>query len=1133
MKIRLHLILGFLLAATAALSQVPTISSFTPASGPIGTTVTIAGTNFSATPANNIVFFGATRATVTGSTTTQLIVIVPAGANDQPITVLVGGLTGYSSKPFIVTFVNGVGIDANAFAAKSDLTTASTDTRAIATGDIDGDGKPDLIVTNSSSNTISVFRNTSSPGTLSYATRVNFTVGAGPGSIAVGDIDGDGKLDLAVTNLNATTMSVLRNTSTNGTVNFAAKADFATGNAPIFVLIGELDGDGKPDIAVANNNSASVSAFLNTGSPGTISFTTKVDFTTGSFPNSVSINDQDGDGKNDIAVPNYGGTSLSVLRNTSITGTISFATKFDIALSTGIQPLFLSAGDMDADGKSDLVAAVGQGVISIFRNMSTPGSLSYATKVDVSAGTIPFTVGISDFDGDGMVDLACPNYLNSAISIIKNTSVPGTFSFPSRFSFTAGSNPRSLALADQDGDGKMDVSVANGTSGTISVFRNIVKLNQSITFGALSTKTFGDASFTLAATASSGLPVSYVSSNASVATVSGNTVTIIGAGTTTITASQAGDANYAAATSVPQTLTVSKANQAISYAALVSKTFGDAPFNLNATASSGLPISYTSSNTTVATVAGSTVTIVGVGSGSTFLNATQAGNANYNPAPSIGQTLTVVRANQSITFGTLTNKTFGDTPFSLTATTSSSLPVSYTSSNTAVATVSGSIVTIVGAGSTTITASQAGNGNYNPATNVQQALTVSKANQTITFGSLANKTVGDAAFALTATVSSGLSITYSSSNTSVATISGNTITLLALGTTTITASQPGNANYNPATSVQQTLSVKQNQTISFSTLPDKTFGDAAFALNATASSSLGVSYSSSNPAVATVAGNTVTIIGAGTTTITASQAGNAGFNAAADVDQTLTVNKADQNITFATIADKTVGDPSFSLSATASSGNPVTFSTTSSKITLTSSQVTIVSSGRVTVTAAQSGDTNYNGAASVDRSFCIKPAKPIITLSNTNTASPTLTSNASSGNQWYLNGTAISGATNTTLAITQAGVYKVQVQVDDCISTFSDDQPLIVTAVEPRTAHQLNVYPNPASEELIIALSGFELNKPVAIKVVDLLGREFHHTTGKGGEEVRIDVRHYQGGPYILLLTQGHTRITKQFIKSY
>lgn len=180
-------------------------------------------------------------------------------------------------------------------------------------------------------------------------------------------------------------------------------------------------------------------------------------------------------------------------------------------------------------------------------------------------------------------------------------------------------------------------SCGSGPSRTLNVTVN--KLNQTITFGPLAAKTFGDAPFTLGGTASSGLTVSYTSSNPSVATVSGNTVTIVGAGTSTITANQPGNDVYNAAAPVNQVLTVNKANQTITFNPLPEKSLGDPPFTLNATASSGLPVSYTSSNTSVATVSGNTVTILAVGS--TTITALQAGNANYNAAPSVQQTLVV------------------------------------------------------------------------------------------------------------------------------------------------------------------------------------------------------------------------------------------------------------------------------------------------------------------------------------------------------------------------------------------------------------------------------------------------------------------------------------------------------------
>ena len=257
----------------------------------------------------------------------------------------------------------------------------------------------------------------------------------------------------------------------------------------------------------------------------------------------------------------------------------------------------------------------------------------------------------------------------------------------------------------------------------------------------------------------------------------------------------------------------------------------------------------------------------------------------------------LVRDDQTITFDALPAKAFGEANFQLSATGGASgNAITYTSSDANVATISGNTVTIVGAGTTTIIASQAGNTIYNAAIDVPQTLIVTKANQTVTFNALATKTFGDAAFTLSATGgASGNAITYTSSDTKVATVAGNTVTIVGAGKATITANQAGNMNYNAATNVSQTLTInKAVQTLTFDlgTNATKIVGDAAFDLMATGGASgNAITYMSSNTAVATISGNTVTIVGPGTTTITASQSGNANYEAAKDINQTLTVNQ--------------------------------------------------------------------------------------------------------------------------------------------------------------------------------------------------------------------------------------------------
>ncbi|WP_159584047.1 MBG domain-containing protein, partial [Marinoscillum sp. 108] len=512
----------------------------------------------------------------------------------------------------------------------------------------------------------------------------------------------------------------------------------------------------------------------------------------------------------------------------------------------------------------------------------------------------------------------------------------------------------------------------------------IEKASQAITFEALADKTYGDAAFDLTATGgASGHEVTFTSSDETVASISGSTVTIVGAGTATITASQAGNDNYSAALDVQQTLTIEKASQAITFEALADKTYGDAAFDLTATGgASGHAVTFTSSDETVASISGSTVTIVGAGTAT--ITANQAGNDNYSAALDVQQTLTIEKASQAITFEALADKTYGDAAFDLTATGGSSgHVVTFTSSDETVASVSGSTVTIVGAGTATITASQAGNDNYSAALDVQQTLTIEKASQAITFEALADKTYGDAAFDLTATGgASGHEVTFTSSDETVASISGSTVTIVGAGTATITASQAGNDNYSAALDVQQTLTIeKASQAITFETLTDKTYGDADFDLTATGGASgHEVTFTSSDETVASISGSTVTIVGAGTATITASQAGNENYSAALDVTQSLTIEKASQAITFEALADKTYGDAPFDLTATGGgSGYAVTFTSSDETVaSVSGSTVTIVGAGTATITASQSGNDNYSAALDVSQSLMIGQASLMV-----------------------------------------------------------------------------------------------------------------------------------------------------------
>jgi hypothetical protein len=176
---------------------------------------------------------------------------------------------------------------------------------SVAIGDVSRDGKPDLAVTNQSSNTVSVLLGN---GDGSFGASVDYGTGGVPISVAIGDLSGDGKADLAVANYGGA-VSVLLG---NGDGTFGAKADYGAGNNPRSVAIGDVSGDGKQDIAVANGGSSTVSVLLGNGD-GT--FETKVDYGAGSEPYSIAIGDVSGDGKPDLAVANNGSSTVSILLN--------------------------------------------------------------------------------------------------------------------------------------------------------------------------------------------------------------------------------------------------------------------------------------------------------------------------------------------------------------------------------------------------------------------------------------------------------------------------------------------------------------------------------------------------------------------------------------------------------------------------------------------------------------------------------------------------------------------------------------------------------------------------------------------------------------------------------------------------
>ena len=499
---------------------------------------------------------------------------------------------------------------------------------------------------------------------------------------------------------------------------------------------------------------------------------------------------------------------------------------------------------------------------------------------------------------------------------------------------------------------------------------------QAITFAAIPDVTYGHAPIALAATASSGLSVSFQTVGPCQVS-DGATVTITSAGICSITASQNGNANYLPAQDVTVTFTVGKATQTINLPNLPAATYGADPITLPATSSAGLDISYTVVGP--CSVDSAVVTITGVGVCS--VSASQSGNGDYLAAQTVTNSFTIGQANQTINVPPLTDTTYGAAPITLPQTSSAGLTITYITLGPC--SVYGNVVTITGAGVCAVTATQNGNDNVMGAASVTNTFTVGQANQTIDLPAIGDTTYGAAPITLPQTSSAGLTITYITLGP--CSVYGNVVTITGAGVCSVTATQNGNDNVIGATSVTNTFTVGQaNQSISFPSIPDTTYGSGPISLPDASSAGLSITYVSVGPC--SVYGDVVTISGAGLCSITATQNGNNNYLGAASITNTFYVGQANQTIDFPSLPPVGYGSGPISLGGSSSSGLQVTYTTTG-PCSVAGGVVTISGAGLCSITAAQNGNGNYLGAASVTNTFTIDQANQTITFG----AIPTVT----------------------------------------------------------------------------------------------------------------------------------------------
>lgn len=530
----------------------PQINSLSAIAAPPGSTITISGANFSSTPGNQSVWFGQAKATVNNASTTSLEVVVPIGASYDQISIALNGNVIYSKDFFTPTFSGGSPFTAASFASAFERTVNTAN--AVEVCDFDVDGKVDIISDNNSS--LAILRNVGTTGTIDATTfAATTTLGTSGGLMRKGDFDADGKPDLVITT------NMTRNISNVALPNPIAfdiylGRDQNNPGATDFANFRDMNNDGKIDVTFTGNavpalyvqgNQARADGFTTSGN-ATSTFLQNVNFSRGSTGGSVAVADFDGDGFNDAVTCNPTTNNLSLFRNQQLTLPMSSALfNAGVTITAGNTPSRIAAADFDLDGKPDLVVTNNvnstAATISVFRNTSTVGTMSFARQ-DFQAALAPVDVAVADMDGDGKVDIVVSNQNSNSFSIFRNLSTTGVLdvnSFAAKVDYTVASAPRALAVGDVDGDLRPDVIITRNTPLAVVVYKNAMPLGPIISItqqpGNATACENGTVSYTVAATGANNLVYAWQKFNTTNSAFENLTAsaTVTGVNTSTLT----------------------------------------------------------------------------------------------------------------------------------------------------------------------------------------------------------------------------------------------------------------------------------------------------------------------------------------------------------------------------------------------------------------------------------------------------------------------------------------------------------------------------------------------------------------------------------------------------------------------
>jgi hypothetical protein len=726
---------------------------------------------------------------------------------NQPYTVTLGDVNGdgrldlvtanFASSTNTVSVLLGNGN--GTFQTNIDFATG-TRPNFVTLGDLNSDGKLDIITAHITNNNASVLLNTATSfSAVNFTPQANFTTGLRPSSVTVGDVNGDGILDFVTANSGSNNASVLLG---NGDGTFQNQATFATGTKPYSVTLGDVNGDGKLDIITANfHSSNAVSVLLGNGN-GT--FKNQNTFAPGNSSDSVTLGDVNGDGKLDIVTANTTGTATDNAGVLLGNGNGTF--KNQATFTTGNRPLSIKLGDVNGDGKLDIVTAnyVGGNVSVLLGN----GNGTFKTQATFATGFAPKSVTLGDVNGDGKLDIVTANYGNDNASVLLGN---GNGTFQNQNTFATGTDrPRSLTIGDVNGDGKLDILKANYSSDTASVLLNSIAFNgqtfniknatpTSTSLAASSNPSvFGQSvTFTATVTGSSGTPTGTItfkngSTTLGTGTLNGSGVAIFSTSslavgnTYSITAIYSGDSSFVTSTSSAVSQVVNQANTTTTLASTNPSVFGQsvtftatvaatAPGAGNATGTVQFYDNGSAIGSAVTLTSGSATSaaITNFGVGSHSITAIYSGDSSFVTSTSSAVSQVVNQASTTTTLATTSASVFGQS-VTFTATVAANSPGAGTANGT-ITFKNGS--TIIGTG-----------------TLISGTATLSIASLAVGSNSITAVYGGDSSFVTSTSSAVSQIVNQASTTTTLATTSASVFGQSVTFTATVAATAPGAGN---------------------------------------------------------------------------------------------------------------------------------------------------------------------------------------------------------------------------------------------------------------------------------------------------------------------------------------------------